>query len=47
MFSLLKKYDVKIIARVYIKPREEEIKFENIYTSSIQCLAKDFNIFLK
>ena len=47
IISLLKLHKSKIISRIYIKPHDKKISFENIYTSSIQKMAEEFNIFLE
>lgn len=46
VFSLCKTYDVKIVARVWVKKFGQSIKDESVYTITTQNIAKRFEQFL-
>lgn len=46
LFAILEKYEVKFLARVYVKKISTEINLNNVYSSAIQCLFNGFENFL-
>lgn len=46
LFQLINNYDIKLLTKCYVKPLDQAINFENIYTSCVQNFCTHFQNFL-